>query len=66
MRSVVLAVIPALFLAGCITYSSTPQPLISGPPVCMYGGEPYSPGARIYPPSSAPLQCQSDGSWSPQ
>jgi hypothetical protein len=31
----------------------------------MYAGQPYSPGAKVYPPNSAPLQCRADGSWYP-
>ena len=57
--------LPALTLTGCISYHSSPQPLVSGPPVCMYAGEPYSPGAKIFPPSSPALVCRGDGSWSP-
>lgn len=66
MRLRYLTLLPALFLAGCISYSSTPQPVMSMPPSCMYAGEPYSPGAKIYPPNSAALQCRGDGSWYPQ
>lgn len=65
MRLRFFALLPMLALAGCISYSSSPQPVVNVPPACMYGGQPYSPGAKIFPPSSQPLQCRSDGSWFP-
>lgn len=67
-RLVVVLMPAALLLSGCISYSSSPAPVapvVPLAPACVYGGQPYSPGARIYPPNSAPLQCRADGSWSP-
>ncbi|HTY69683.1 MAG TPA: hypothetical protein VMH36_23715 [Alphaproteobacteria bacterium] len=60
----------AFLLSGCISYSSSHQPVPVGPaapmvPACVYAGQPYSPGAMVYPPNSAPLQCRGDGSWYP-
>lgn len=55
----------ALLLTGCISYSSSPEPVVPMPPTCLYAGQPYSPGAKIYPPNSPALQCRNDGSWVP-
>lgn len=55
----------ALLLTGCISYTSSPQPVVPVVPACLYAGQPYSPGAKIYPPNSPVLQCRSDGSWAP-
>jgi hypothetical protein len=57
-----------LLLAGCFSYSSTktgtPPPPIAAPgPVCVYGGQPYSPGARVVAPGGGLIECRPDGSW---
>src|SRR6185437_1583766 len=63
LAAVLLSAMP--LLSGCISFSSTPQPVAPLATACMYAGQPYSPGARIFPPNSTPLQCRIDGSWSP-
>ncbi len=65
MRRIGAALAGTLLLAGCISYSSSPQPVMPVAAVCLYAGQPYSPGAKIYPPNSPVLQCRSDGSWGP-
>ncbi|HTP81631.1 MAG TPA: hypothetical protein VMQ11_01735 [Alphaproteobacteria bacterium] len=64
-RLVTLSMAPALLLSGCISYSSSPPPVVPMAPACIYAGQPYSPGSVVYPPNSAPLQCHGDGSWYP-
>ncbi|MBV8538013.1 MAG: hypothetical protein JO128_20625 [Alphaproteobacteria bacterium] len=64
-RLVTVLLPAALVLSGCISYSSAPQPVVPMAPACVYAGQPYSPGAMVYPPNSAPLQCRGDGSWYP-
>ena len=67
-RQAVLPMAAALLLSGCISYSSPAPPVMPVAPiaaVCMYAGQPYSPGAKVYPPNSAPLRCRADGSWYP-
>jgi hypothetical protein len=67
-RLVTLLLAPAFLLSGCFSYSSSHQPVVPltpASPVCVYAGQPYSPGAMVYPPSSAPLRCRGDGSWYP-
>ena len=62
----IVLLLPTLLVSGCISYSSSPPPVPSTAAiVCLYGGQPYSPGAKVYPPNSAALQCRSDGSWAP-
>lgn len=67
MKAIAIAVLLSLPVAGCISYSSSPPP--PGPAttavVCLYAGQPYSPGAKVYPPNSPALQCRGDGSWAP-
>lgn len=65
MRLRLFALLPMLALAGCISYSSSPPPVVNMPPACMYAGQPYSPGAKINPSNAQPLQCRTDGSWYP-
>jgi hypothetical protein len=66
-RVMTLLLPAALLLSGCISYTSSPQPapVVPMAPACVYAGQPYSPGAMVYPPNSAPLQCRGDGSWYP-
>jgi hypothetical protein len=64
-RPVTVLLSATLLLSGCISYSSSPPPVVPMAPACVYAGQPYSPGAKVYPPNSAPLQCRADGSWYP-
>ena len=66
-RLVTLLLPAALLLSGCISYSSSPSPppVVPMAPACVYAGQPFSPGAVVYPPNSAALQCHADGSWYP-
>jgi hypothetical protein len=61
-----LLLLPAVLpLSGCISYSASPQIVVPTAPACVYAGQPYSIGATVQPPNSAPLQCRPDGSWYP-